>query len=354
MEQDALLQNVLTLLSHLISSFGGLFLVIVFTAIGLKLLYRPHTGPDRQRYRRQLLAIGIWLVALVAGISSLPIAEGLRNQLLTLTGLVVTATITLSSTTMAGNAMAGLMLRILDNFRPGDFVQVEGYFGRVSETSLFHTEIQTEDRDLITLPNMFMTTHPVKVVHATGTIVTAEVTLGYDVHRKQIQELLVTAGENAGLTDVFVLITSLGDFSVAYRVCGLLDKVKTLISARSTLRACMLDALHEAGIEIVSPNFMNQRQVPEPVIPSAPLTVRLAEPENVDVEKNVFDKAERASQLEELKDQFDEISAEIKKLEDELKDCSEEEKEELSTFLNKRMRRRKAIQRALQYFNSQE
>ena len=45
---------------------------------------------------------------------------------------------TLSSTTFIGNIMAGLMLRVVRSFRPGDFVHVGDYFGRVSEQSLFH------------------------------------------------------------------------------------------------------------------------------------------------------------------------------------------------------------------------
>jgi len=37
---------------------------------------------------------------------------------------------------------------------------VGDYFGRVTERGLFHVEIQTEDRDLATLPNMFLVSQP--------------------------------------------------------------------------------------------------------------------------------------------------------------------------------------------------
>ena len=248
--------------------------------------------------------------------------------------------------------MAGLMLRLLGSYRPGDFVHVKDFFGRVTEQNLFHTEIQTEDRDLLTLPNMFMTANPLKVIHATGTIVTATITLGYDVQRKQAQSLLKTAAEEAGLSDAFVLVTNLGDFSVEYRACGFLAEVKTLISARSNLRCKMLDTLHEAGVEIVSPNFMNQRQVPGPVIPEAHLH-HTHSVEEVNPEQTLFDKAERAQQLEDMKDSLQEITEEIKQLEDNLKSLSGDEQAEAQTTLQKRVRRKKALVRALQYYQGQ-
>ena len=43
-------------------------------------------------------------------------------------------------------------------------------FGRVTERGLFHTEIQTEDRDLVTLPNLYLVTNPVKVVRTFLTV----------------------------------------------------------------------------------------------------------------------------------------------------------------------------------------
>ncbi len=55
-------------------------------------------------------------------------------------------------------------------------------------------------------------------------------------------------------------ITDLNDFSVTYRVAGLLAEVKQILTARSNLRAMMLDTLHDARIEIVSPTFMYHRQ----------------------------------------------------------------------------------------------
>jgi small-conductance mechanosensitive channel len=85
-------------------------------------------------------------------------------------------------------------------------LQVAEQFRRVTERGLLSTEIQTEDRDLVTLPNLHLVTNPVRVVRPSGTIVTAEVSLGDDVHHEMVETLLTAAAVDAGLKDPFVLV----------------------------------------------------------------------------------------------------------------------------------------------------
>jgi small-conductance mechanosensitive channel len=259
---------------------------------------------ERNGFRIQIVLLGIWVVSAVLLLLVLPLDPTLRGQLLSLFGIVLSAAIALSSTTFVGNAMAGIMLKAVRNFRTGDFVRVGEHFGRVTIRGLLSTEIQTEDRDLVTLPNLHLVTQPVKVVRASGTLLTAEVSLGYDVRHDRIEKLLEQAAEDVGLRDPFVLVTQLGDFSVTYRVVGLLQEVKQLLTARSLLHGAMLDRLHGDGVEIVSPGFMNQRALDpaRPVIPRAAPGAK-TEPEPADeprLEDVAFDKADEAETLEQL------------------------------------------------------
>jgi small conductance mechanosensitive channel len=93
-----------------------------------------------------------------------------------------------------------------------------------------------------------------------------------------VSKLLLRSAEEAGLEEAFVQIASLGDFSVTYRIAGLLREVKNLISVRSRLREMMLDGLHQGGIEIVSPGFINQRVLPPEKI-FVPLQAEVSIPE---------------------------------------------------------------------------
>ncbi|MDR4484640.1 MAG: mechanosensitive ion channel [Nitrospirales bacterium] len=216
------------------------------------------------------VGIGVVLILL-----ALPLDKETHKDLFQLLALLITAVITLSSTTFVSNALAGFMLRGMQSFRLGDFLRVESQFGRVTERGLFHTEIQTEERDLTTLPNLFLVSHPITVIRSSGTIVSATVSLGYDIPHQTIDKLLVEAALAAKLNDPFVHIMELGDYAVTYRISGFLIEVKQLLSARSKLRAKMLTTLHDAGIEIVSPVVMNQRRL-EDGIRVLPPNLRIA------------------------------------------------------------------------------
>ena len=284
----------------------------VITVLKRSLHRRWRDKPDAQ-FRFQLIMLSVTLAAVLAVIIALPIDDALRGQLLSLIGILLSAAIALSSTTFIGNIMAGIMLKAVRSARPGDFVTIGDLTGRITEMDLLHTQVQTEFRDLVTVPNLYMVAHPLHVVRASGTIISAEVSLGYDIHHRKVSEVLVEAAAATGLQDGFVHVRELGDFAVTYRVAGLLEDVQSLISARAQLRKAVLDALHAADIEIVSPNFMNTRSIGDGqrLIPAVDQRqVVGAEPEK-QVESIAFDIAEEAASLEELRKAIDAIDAEL-------------------------------------------
>ncbi len=277
----------------------------------LRRRWRDH--PDLQ-FRFQLIMLALSFAGGLAVVIALPVDGETRGQILSLIGILLSAAIALSSTTFIGNIMAGMMLRIIRSARPGDFITVNELTGRITEMDLLHTEIQTEFRDLVTVPNMMMVTQPIQVVRASGTIITAEVSLGYDVDHDEVSAILCEAATGSGLKDAFTHVRELGDFSITYRVAGLLEDVKSLISARSRLREAMLDALHDNGIEIVSPNFMNTRalEADTAIIPES--TRRRIARERVQAEDLAFDKAEEAASVEEIRKQIEKADADLRAL----------------------------------------
>ena len=318
------LDSIAVLLREWLAVLITLLVGIVVIWAAYRLLLKREAPTSKSRMFQQVLMVLLVSIFIIMLILELPIGDAPRGQLLSLLGILVAAAIALSSTTLLGNAMAGLMLRSLRNFRAGDFIVVEGIRGRVSELTLLRTEIQTERRELTTLPNLYLVTNPVTVVRSSGTLISATVSLGYDIPREKVEKHLLEAAENAGLTDPFTFILQLGDFSITYQAAGFLAEVKYLISAESKLRENMLDALHGAGIEIVSPTFMNQRQLStgQVFIPETRHAMKV-EPhaaEEARPEERMFDKAELAeteSKMEqELKDVVEELDA-LKKTDEE-------------------------------------
>jgi len=314
------LQKLLDSVVELIPTGVAVIAVLAIVIIARMVIDRRSAAASGSAFQRQMVTLLLTFGGLIAVIIVLPISDSLRGQLLSLIGILLTAAIALSATTFVGNIMAGLMLRAVRNFRAGDFIRVGEYFGRVSERGLFHVEIQTEDRDLTTMPNLYLVTNPVKVIRASGTLMAAEASLGYDVPHGKIEAAMLEAAAAAELQDPFVHVMELGDFSVTYRVAGLLTDVKRFLTARSRLRQEMLDKLHGAGIEIVSPSFMNQRVFPveKEFIPK-PSRVRV-EPEAEAApapEAIVFDKADEAESLEKLRERYKNLGEELKSAEEE-------------------------------------
>jgi len=304
--------------------FTVLFVIGVYYLVKYVLDKSSKSGVEDRSLLRTILLFCIALIGAIIIILAIPMPESLKGQVTSLIGIVISAVLALSSATFFGNGLAGIMLRSINNFKTGDFIRVNDHFGRVSERGLFHTEIQTENRDLITLPNMMLATNPVRVVRASGTFVEGVCSLGYDVNHNKIKEVLLKAAKNTGLEDPFVRVTELGDFSVVYKVYGLLKDAKTIITAKSRLHSQMLDALHDAGIEIVSPNFMNQRQVGETVFIPKKVREKKAVIESEKAETLVFDKADEAVSIEKRKDTVAEIETKISDLEKEIKTADEE------------------------------
>lgn len=283
----------------------GAVFYFVNKRVGNYFAKRPH-----MKFRYQLIQMSGGMVAVLFVILLLPFDTALRDQLLRLYGLIISATIALSSTTLVGNMLAGFMLRVIGNCRPGNFITVGDYFGRISEMDLLHTEIQTEERDLTTLPNLYLVTNPVRVMRTSGTLLSVEVSLGYDISRQIVEELLIQAAKDAGLEKPYVQIRSLGDFSATYQVSGLLKEVKNLLDTRRELRARTMDILHAEGIEIVSPTFMNTRAVEQGKTFISEVVERPAGKDNKpSPDSMAFDKAEKAESVEKLREALGETEA---------------------------------------------
>lgn len=322
---------------------------VLFYILVTWVLNKRFKGSTDKSLITQIVLFTIISIGIVTILLSIPFDEEgkTRSDIITLLGYIISGIIALSSATFIGNALAGVMLRAIQNFKAGDFIEVQGYQGRVSERGLFHTEIQMETSDLTTIPNLFLVTNPVNVTRASGTFVSSVVSLGYDVPRQKIEQALLLAAEKSNLADGFVIIESLGDYSVVYRIHGKLNENKNLLSSKSKLNAMVLDTLHDVGIEIVSPTFMNQRPVGEapPFIAekwTGPVVTGFAK----QIDKLIFDKALEAAHLENKKVKLIEISEKCEVCKEALKNATEEQRE----GLERKIARYEKMQVALEKF----
>lgn len=325
----------------LIEAFGLETWLVGGGALVLLLLLRLLLGwlAGRRRltsFTRHVVLAVLSVVAVVA--VALTLKDPVRDQVLKFLGIVVSAVLAFSSTTLVGNGLAGVMLRAQSHFRGGDWVSVGDVFGQVVHRGLLFTTVQNELRDLVTLPNSHLASRPVRVV-ADPTYISARVSLGYDVPHREVERLLLQAAASAGLENPYVYVLELGDFSILYRISGKLRRIEELLTKKSALKRSVLDALHGGGIEIVSPAFMNQRLLAQDrrFIPAGTVDLELPTEIGPAPEADTFDKGRQAKTMEQLEDAVRAAEERIEALRRELDDGggSETYREECRRDLHK-------------------
>lgn len=307
--------------------------VLILARVILQRVARGRTGVP---YKRQIASTLIVLAGVFAFVVLLPIDANVRGQILSVLGVLISAVIALSSTSLVGNAMAGVMMRLSKSYRPGDFIEVEDTIGRVTDHGLFHTEIQLITRDIVALPNLYLSRQPIKVTRSSGTFVSATVSLGYEIPSATAEEALREAVEKAELAEPFIMIEELLDHAITYRTYGLLEDTKELLSTRARLRRSIVTTLHARGLQIVSPSFVNRVEYPpdRKFVPERSAD-EVAENDKVNgstekVEAIAFDKAEEAESIDRLYALQEKLSHEQDQLDGRVKEAkSQEEKQKL-------------------------
>ena len=184
--------------------------------------------------------------------------------------------VSLGSSSIIGNVMAGMVMTYMRPFRVGDFIKYGDTEGFVIEKTVLVTRIRTRKNDVITIPNSNLmtsqTTNYTFSAHNYGVIVHTKVTIGYDMPWQQIRDLLLdAAAKTAHLQkkpEPFVRITALDDFYVEYEINAYTRKSDLLGDIYSELHQNILDSFHSNGVEIMSPHIFAHRsdlpvQIPE-------------------------------------------------------------------------------------------
>jgi small-conductance mechanosensitive channel len=305
-------------------------IIVLLILIGINNWFfkRIHSINTNAHFAKNAISFFLILTGVLIFVLALPIEPGLKGQILTFLGIIISAGIALSSTTILGNLIAGIMNNSMKRFKNGDLIKIGEFQGRVIKKSIFHTEIQLEDSNFITIPNLYIANNPVKLTRQTNTVISTSVSLGYDIPRTRIQKALIDAALAAGLKNPYVYINQLGDFSVVYEIHGFLDDSGKFFSTRSLLNSEVMDKLHENGIEIPSPSFMNQRRIDDRVfIPDMNIKEKTVEtPENP--EQLVFDEAIKSEKTEQKKEALKEIENKIEKRKQAIKEATNSEEAE--------------------------
>ncbi len=186
-------------------------------------------------------------------------------------GLIVS----LGSSTVIGNIIAGLVITYMRPFKLGDRIKLNDTTGNVIEKTPFVTRIRTPKNEVVTIPNSFiMSSHTVNYSASArqfGLIIHTTVTIGYDAPWRQVHQLLINAARiTPGVLEhpkPFVLETELQDYYPCYQINAYIRDADQYGPIMSALHQNIQDIFNEAGVEIMSPHYYARRDGSASTIP---------------------------------------------------------------------------------------
>lgn len=196
-----------------------------------------------------------------------PLLPSSDSQIFQGVSVFIGIVVSLGSTSIVGNLMAGLVMTYMRPFRIGDYIKVDNTIGEVIEKTVLVTRIRTRKNEVITIQNSSLmgsqTSNFSVAARNYGIIVHTKVTIGYDEPWQKIKDIMESAAlATPGILaspKPFMMITSLDDFYVEYEINAYTDDAVRLTAIHSELHAHLLRRFFEEGVEIMSPHIYARR-----------------------------------------------------------------------------------------------
>ncbi|WP_221412927.1 mechanosensitive ion channel family protein [Dysgonomonas sp. HDW5B] len=172
--------------------------------------------------------------------------------------------LSLGSTSIIGNLVAGLVITYMRPFRIGDRIKMDDCVGNVIEKTALVTRVRTLKNEIITIPNSSVmnskTLNYSVSAREYGLILYISVTVGYDVPWQKVHDLLLKV---ASRTDnllkkqkPFILQNSLDDFDVEYQLNVYTKEADKMTTIYSDLRKNAQEVFRQAGVNLLSPRYV--------------------------------------------------------------------------------------------------
>ena len=183
--------------------------------------------------------------------------------------------ISLGSTSVVGNLMAGMVITYMRSFNIGDQIKMNDIVGTVVEKTPFVTRFKTLKNEIVTVPNSSIMSSQIvnytTSAKSTGVIIYSDVTVGYEVPWQKVEEILLSAAAHTqgvmSSPKPFVLIKELPDPYCKYQINAYTREDKTIPRVYTRLHKEIIDRFNEAGIELMSPIYYAGRDGSESTIP---------------------------------------------------------------------------------------
>jgi small-conductance mechanosensitive channel len=203
------------------------------------------------------------LVVAFASVVAYPYIPGSHSAAFQGVSIFIGLILSLGSSSVIANIIAGYMMIYRRAFRVGDRIRVANTIGDVVDIRLLVTHLRSLKNEAITIPNTVILNSEVlnysALAKSDGLILHMTVGIGYEVPWRQVEAmLLMAAGRVPGLLrspSPFVLQTSLGDFAVNYELNVYCDQPLAMLPLQAELQRHVLDVFNEYGVQIMTPHY---------------------------------------------------------------------------------------------------
>lgn len=206
-----------------------------------------------------------------------PYLPGSNSDIFKGVSVFVGIIISLGSSSAIGNIVSGLIITYMRPFRQGDYVELNNTIGIVIEKTPLVTRLRTPKNEIITIPNSSVMSSPTinysESAREKGLILHTEVSIGYDIPWQDVHTAMITGAKRTPNVlqdpEPFVLQLRIEDWYPVYQINVYITNVNIKPRIQSDLNQNVMDALHEANIEILSPHYIAVRDGNSSTIPPA-------------------------------------------------------------------------------------
>lgn len=185
---------------------------------------RRNTESTVATFTESLVSIGLWILLIIAVVGTLGVNTTSLAALLAAGGMAIG--MALSGTVQ--NFSGGIMLLVFKPFKVGDFIEAQGFAGKVTEVNIVSTKLLTTDNRVIILPNGSLSNGNINNVNGKDLRrVDIPVSVAYgtdaDVVKNALLDMvkanpLFLDSQTPGAADPFCALTELGDSAVHFVV----------------------------------------------------------------------------------------------------------------------------------------
>ena len=227
------------------------------------------------------------IVVIIGAVVAYPYIPGSGSEAFKGITLLLGVLLSLGSTSLIANILAGYTMTYRRAFTVGDLVRIDGNLGEITEIRVLVTRMRSLKNEEVVIPNSTILNGEVvnysSMISENELILHTSVGIGYEVPWRQVEAMLLAAAEKTeGLLDhpqPFVLKRELGDFGVTYELNAFSNYAEQMPRTYSELHGHILDVFNEHGVAIMTPHYTGDPEEPK-IVPRDEQQISAAQQES--------------------------------------------------------------------------